>query len=223
MHVGARFGQTLSTHEDHGPSAPSPAKRRLASSRRAQPAAVMGPVTDRRRTAGIRPSVPRSGRESRTWAQGLAATIDDSLRCGRASEAGMSGRVFANERTMEDRMQPTALNRPARHRDGPADRRPVRRQDARRIRRRRDQDRGARRRRPAAQLAPDQGRHLRLVAGAVAQQALDRARPAQRRRPGHRAQADRRGRRADRELPPRHARGLGHGLRGTCRSSTPAS
>ena len=29
-----------------------------------------------------------------------------------------------------------------------------------------------------------QGRHLGLVAGAVAQQALDRARPAQRRRPG---------------------------------------
>jgi crotonobetainyl-CoA:carnitine CoA-transferase CaiB-like acyl-CoA transferase len=33
--------------------------------------------------------------------------------------------------------------------------------------------------RPAAQLAADPGRHVRLVAGAVAQQALDRARPAQ--------------------------------------------
>ena len=112
--------------------------------------------------------------------------------------------------------------RPPRRRDGPADRRPVRRQDARRLRRRGDQDRAARRRRPAAQLAPAPGRHLRLVAGAVAQQALDRARPAQRRGPGHRAPADRRGRRADRELPPRHARGLGHGLGRAVARSTPA-
>ena len=83
-----------------------------------------------------------------------------------------------------------------------------------------DQDRAARRRRPAAQLAPAQGRHLGLVAGAVAQQALDRARPAATGRPGHRAQADRRGRRADRELPPRHAGRLGPGLRALCCSST---
>ena len=59
-----------------------------------------------------------------------------------------------------------------------------------------------------------EGRHLGLVAGAVAQQeivALDLRKP---RRPGHRAQADRRSRRADRELPPRHAGRLGPGLGG---------
>ena len=53
-------------------------------------------------------------------------------------------------------------------------------QDAGRLRRRGDQDRAARRRRPAAQLAPAEGRHLGVVAGAVAQQALAGARPARR-------------------------------------------
>jgi molybdate transport repressor ModE-like protein len=55
----------------------------------------------------------------------------------------------------------------------------LRRQDAGRLRRRRRQDRAARRRRSAAQLAAAEERHLGLVAGAVAQQALGGARPAQ--------------------------------------------
>ena len=54
----------------------------------------------------------------------------------------------------------------------PADRRSVRGQDARRVRRRRDQDRAGRRRRSAAQVADAARRHLGVVAGAVAQQAL---------------------------------------------------
>ena len=43
-----------------------------------------------------------------------------------------------------------------------------------------------------------------------------------RRRPGHRAQADRRSRRAGRELPPRHAGRLGHRLGRAARRSTRA-
>ena len=53
----------------------------------------------------------------------------------------------------------------------------------------------------------------RVVAGAVAQQALAGARPAAARRPGHRAPARRRGRRAGRELPARRAGRLGPRLR----------
>ena len=56
-----------------------------------------------------------------------------------------------------------------------------------RFRRRGHQDRAAGRGRPAAQVAPAQGRHFGVVAGAVAQQALGRARPAQPRGAGARA------------------------------------
>ena len=63
----------------------------------------------------------------------------------------------------------------------------------------------------------------RVVAGAVAQQALDRARPAQPEGQEIVRRLVRRGRRADRELPPGHARRLGPGLGAACRRSTPAS
>ena len=61
---------------------------------------------------------------------------------------------------------------------GAADRRPVLHQDPRRVRRRGDQDRAAGPGRPAAQVALPQGRHVGVVARAVARQALGGARPA---------------------------------------------
>ena len=92
------------------------------------------------------------------------------------------------------------------------------RQDPGRILRRCGQDRSPGRGRPAAQLAPDPGRHLRLVAGAVAQQALHRTGSAPAGSAGPGAQADCRGRCAGGELPPRHAGGLGHVARRTARA-----
>ena len=66
-----------------------------------------------------------------------------------------------------------------------------------------DQDRAAGPRRPAAQVALPRGRHVAVVARAVAQQALGRARPAAARGAGDRAAAGRRGRHRRRELPAR--------------------
>ena len=92
---------------------------------------------------------------------------------------------------------------------GRADRRPFLRQGPGRIRRRRRQDRAAGSGRPVAQMALPEGRHVAVVARAIAQQAVGRRRPAQARGPGHRARADgTRGHRG-REFPPGHARGLG--------------
>ncbi len=95
-------------------------------------------------------------------------------------------------------------------------------QDTGGVRRRRDQGRAGRCRRPAAQVAAAARRHLGMVGGAVAQQAFGVPRPAQRRRAGGSARAGARGRRADRELQARHARRLGPGVGAAARAEPAA-
>ncbi|KAG1538553.1 hypothetical protein G6F50_014645 [Rhizopus delemar] len=95
---------------------------------------------------------------------------------------------------------------------GPADRWAVRRQDAGRIRRRGEQDRAARQGRPPAQLAPDPRRHVRLVAGAVAQQEIGQPGPAPARGAGPDSRAGQGHRRRGRELQAGHDGRLGPGL-----------
>src|SRR2546427_746930 len=99
-------------------------------------------------------------------------------QCHRRLAAGDKEEALTHDTTDKAGSHPRRTQRCARGRDGAIDRRAVLRQDAGRVRRRRGQDRGAGRGRSAAQLAPDQERHLGLVAGAVAQQALGGAGPA---------------------------------------------
>ena len=86
---------------------------------------------------------------------------------------------------------------------------PLRRQDAGGLRRAGRQDRAAWPGRSLAQVAPAARGHVRVVGSPVAQQAIGVRGPAPARGPGHRAPAGARGRRADRELPPRHAGEMG--------------
>ncbi len=72
----------------------------------------------------------------------------------------------------------TPARRPQGAGAGRADRRSVLREGPGRIRRRRGQARAARPRRPAAQVALREGRHVRVVACAVAQQEVGGGRPA---------------------------------------------
>jgi hypothetical protein len=91
-----------------------------------------------------------------------------------------TGAAHCGPMTSESEFLPghRAAGRPEGAGAGPADRRPLCRQDPGRLRRRGGQDRAAGQRRPAAQVAPAEGRHLGVVAGAVAQQALAGAGPA---------------------------------------------
>ena len=104
--------------------------------------------------------------------------------------------------------------RPPRRRAGPAPGRPVLRPAPRRLRGRGHQGRGPGQRRPDAPVGPGEAlRPVAVVAGGRPQQAVGHRRPAHRARPGPRPAHGRRGRRADRELPSRHAGALGPGPR----------
>jgi len=94
------------------------------------------------------------------------------------------------------------------------DRRTLRRAHHGRVRRRGDQDRITRRRRPLAQVAQALPGHLAVVVRAVAQQAVGDDQPETSGRPRDRAQAGRRSRHPGREFPPRCARKARSGLAG---------
>ena len=98
---------------------------------------------------------------------------------------------------------------------GSAHRRPLRRQDAGRLRRRGDQDRAAGRRGSPPYLAQALPGHLGVVAGAVKEQAVHGAGPPTPEGAGDRPAAHPRGRCGDRELPAGDHGGLGAGLGGS--------
>ena len=111
------------------------------------------------------------------------------------------------------------LNGPAGDRVRAAARRPVHRHAARRLRRRRDQDRGAGRRRRDARLGPPAPqRPLAVVVDPGPQQALRRAEPARARGPADRRRAGRHRRHRARELPARDDGEVGPRARGRPRA-----